>query len=333
MYMKMKLLIAFISIIAGVVDAQDSTYAERLGFPRGAKVVVLHVDDAGMSLDQNNGSIDAMTKGVASSTSIMMPCPWVPGIFHYIKDHPDFDAGLHLTLTSEWRDYRWGPVAGPSRVPGLVDPEGAMWPSVEEVVAHASADEIETEMRAQIERCLKFGFRPTHLDSHMGTLFSRPDYLERYLKMGMEYHVPVMFPGGHNTLIALQMKALKVDIESAREVGRKLWAAGLPVIDDLLNESYAAHIPAGMEPTPANLEKYAMAFYMDAVKRMKPGITYVITHCIRRTEVFDAISGSGNIRQGDYLTMMSPAFRKFLKDNGVIVTTMRELMERRQKRL
>ena len=314
------------------LHAQDSTYAERLGFPRGAKVLVIHVDDAGMSLDQNNGSIDAMTKGVASSTSIMMPCPWVPGIFHFIKDHPDFDAGLHLTLTSEWNDYRWGPVAGPSKVPGLMDPEGAMWHEVEEVAAHATADEIDTEIRAQMERCLRFGFRPTHIDSHMGTLFARPDYMERYLKLGMEYHVPVMFPGGHNTLITAQMKQLQVDRSTTDRIGKMLWDAGLPVIDDLLNESYASLVPKGMDPTPANLEKYALAFYMDAVKRMRPGITYVISHCIRRTEVFDAISGSGNIRQGDYLAMMSPTFRKFLKDNGVIVTTMRELMERRKRR-
>jgi chitin disaccharide deacetylase len=326
------LLIALAFSLALSSGAQDSTYAEKLGFPKGAKVLVIHVDDCGMSLDQNNGSIDAMTKGVASSTSIMMPCPWVPGIFHYIKDHPDFDAGLHLTLTSEWDNYRWGPVAGPSKVPGLMDPEGAMWQEVEQVVAHATADEIDTEIRAQMERCLKFGFRPTHIDSHMGTLFARPDYLERYLKLGMEYHVPVMFPGGHNTLITAQMKALHVDMESTRRIGKSLWDAGLPVIDDLLNESYANQLPAGFDPTPANLEKFATAFYMDAVKRMKPGITYVITHCIRRTEVFNAISGSGNIRQGDYLAMMNPAFRKFLQDNGVIVTTMRELMERRKKR-
>jgi predicted glycoside hydrolase/deacetylase ChbG (UPF0249 family) len=329
--MRSLFLLATLSVAFGS-QAQDSTYAEKLGFPHGAKVLVIHVDDAGMSLDQNNGSIDAMTKGVASSTSIMMPCPWVPGIFHYIKDHPDFDAGLHLTLTSEWNDYRWGPVAGPSKVPGLMDPEGAMWQSVEEVVAHATADEIDTEIRAQMERCLKFGFHPTHIDSHMGTLFARPDYLERYLKLGMEYHVPVMFPGGHNTLITAQMGQLQVDKATTDRIGKMLWASGLPVIDDLLNESYAAQVPAGLDPTPANLEKYAMAFYMDAVKRMKPGITYVITHCIRRTEVFNAISGSGNIRQGDYLTMMSPTFRKFLKDNGIIVTTMRDLMERRKKR-
>ena len=155
-----------------VLHAQDSTYAEKLGFPKGAKVIILHVDDVGMSFDSNEGAINAMTKGVATSCSIMMPCAWVPGFFHYLKQNPKTDAGLHLTLTSEWKDYRWGPLSGKSSVPGLVDDEGALWPSVSEVVNNASAYEVDKEIRAQIERAKAMGFTPTHLDSHMGTLFA-----------------------------------------------------------------------------------------------------------------------------------------------------------------
>src|SRR3954462_8863787 len=127
------------SVLAQTVD---STYADRLGFPRNSKVLILHVDDAGMSFDSNEGAINAMTKGVATSCSVMMPCPWVPGYVHYLKEHPQTDAGLHLTLTSEWKDYRWGPLMGKAAVPGLVDAEGDMWPSVGEVVEHAKPDEV-----------------------------------------------------------------------------------------------------------------------------------------------------------------------------------------------
>ena len=101
----------------------DSTYADRLGFPKGARILILHVDDAGMSLESNEGAIAAVTKGTATSVSVMMPCPWVPGFVKWLKAHPDIDAGLHLTLTSEWNDYRWGPVAGRSIVPG---PNGSL---------------------------------------------------------------------------------------------------------------------------------------------------------------------------------------------------------------
>ena len=175
--------------------SQDVTYAEKLGFPKGAKVLILHIDDIGMSWDSNQGAIQAMEKGVANSLSIMMPCPWVPGFIHYLKEHPDTDAGLHLTLTSEWKDYRWGPLSGRPSVPGLVDREGALWPSVAEVVKNATADEVEKEIREQLNRAREMSFEPTHLDSHMGTLFASPQFLERYIKVGIENKIPVMFPG------------------------------------------------------------------------------------------------------------------------------------------
>lgn len=314
----------------GTLAQHDTTYAERLGFPKGSRVVIMHVDDVGMSYDSNLGAIETMTKGVATSCSIMMPCPWVPGFFHFLKDHPNTDAGLHLTLTSEWKDYRWGPLSGKTKVPGLVDPEGAMWASVEDVVKHATADEVETEIRAQVERALQMGFRPTHLDSHMGTLFASPAFVQTYLKVGMEYKIPLMFPGGHNTLIAQQL-AGKLDLNQARMVGKMLWNAGLPVIDDLHNESYAPHLPTGVQSTKENLNKYKTQFYIDALKSVKPGITYVIMHCTKVTEVFPHITDSGPIREGDYLAMLNPELKKFIEKEGIILTTMRELMERRQK--
>ena len=94
-------------------------------------------------------------------------------------------------------DYRWTALSGKLKVPGLIDTEGAMWHSVEEVVKHASPDEVEAEIRAQIERAKAMGFEPTHMDSHMGTLFAFPAFTQRYIKLGIEYHIPVMFPGSH----------------------------------------------------------------------------------------------------------------------------------------
>nr|NKQ94686.1 ChbG/HpnK family deacetylase [Escherichia coli] len=125
--MKKQLLALFaagISFLTIAAQEPDSTYAEKLGFPKGAKVLILHVDDVGMSYDSNEGAIKAMTEGVATSCSMMMPCPWVPHFVHYYKEHPRLDVGLHLTLTSEWKGYRWGPLSGKKATPGLVDPEG-----------------------------------------------------------------------------------------------------------------------------------------------------------------------------------------------------------------
>jgi len=332
--MNMRKLTACLSLLiccAQLLAQSDSTYAERLGFPKGARVVILHVDDAGMSYDSNEGVFNAISNGVAKSTSVMMPCPWVPGFVHWLKEHPNADAGLHLTLTSEWKDYRWSALSGKPKVPGLIDTEGAMWHSVEEVVKHASPDEVETEIRAQIDRSKVMGFQPTHMDSHMGTLFAFPAFTEKYIKLGIEYHIPIMFPGGHSTLIAQQMKSLAVDLQQARAVGKMLWSAGLPVIDDIENNSYTWTLPPGVEATDENLRKYKTQFYMNALKSVQPGITYVIMHCTATTEVFSKISDSGATRRGDLLAMTNPELKAFLEKEGIIVTTFRELSERRAK--
>jgi len=142
------------------IYAQDSTYAMRLGFPDSARVLILHMDDAGMSFDSDSGIIRVFEQGVARSTSVMMPCPWVPHMARYIVEH-HVDAGLHLTLTSEWKDYRWGPVAGAAAVPGLVDSTGNFWPDVADVVRHASAEEVSREIEAQLQKAERMGFHPT----------------------------------------------------------------------------------------------------------------------------------------------------------------------------
>jgi len=316
-------------LISSLVVAQvDTSYAEKLGYPKGKKIVILHVDDVGMSFDSNKGAIDAMTKGVANSCSVMMPCAWVPAFVHFLKQHPGIDAGLHLTLTSEWKDYRWVPLSGQQKTPGLIDNEGAFWRGVNDVVMHASADEVETEIRAQIQRALKMGFTPTHLDSHMGTLFASPEFMQRYLKIGIEYKIPVMFPGGHNFLIS---KQTKLDMQQARAIGKMLWNSGLPVLDDLHNESYSWNLPKEVKGTKKVIQKEKAQYYINALASLKPGITMVIMHCTSPTEVFPFISDSGLTREGDLLAMLSPALKNYIQKEGIILTTWRELMERRKK--
>lgn len=258
--------LTFLSIaisFAFVANAQQTqTYAEKLGYPKGARVIILHVDDAGMSHDSNDGVIKATSLGVANSTSVMMPCPWVPEFKAYLDKHPTLDAGLHLTLTSEWDNYRWEPLAGKADVPGLVDKQGAMWPSVVSVYFNAKPEEVDKEIRAQYDRAVAMGFKPTHLDSHMGTLFAKPAFMEKYIQLGIEKQVPVMFPGGDDVFYRAEAKAATIaklkkenkytegmvipepaELTGVKAIGEKIWAAGLPVLDDLHNSSYDWNMP------------------------------------------------------------------------------------------
>jgi len=298
-----------------VIGAQAETYAEKLGWPEGTKALILHIDDAGMSYDSDLGTIRAIEEGVANSLSVMMPCPWVPNIVKWIKES-GADAGLHLTLTAEWGVYRWGPVAGKPAVPGLVDTDGCLWKDVALVVKNATPDEVEMEIRAQLDRARTMGFEPTHLDSHMGTLFATDAFMERYIKVGIEEHIPLMFPGGHNTYIEKQNPARGGEL--AREVGKQIWAGGLPVLDDLHNYSY------GWKGDKTDQ-------YIEVVRSLKPGVTMMIMHCTQPTEVFKKISSSGTTRLGDLNAMVDPRLRKAIEEEGIVLTTWRELKERRDK--
>ena len=328
--MKKSLLTILLSLFYFLSYSQNETYADKLGFPKGAKVIIMHVDDVGMSYDSNIGAIKAVEEGVATSMSVMMPCAWVSGFVHYLKTHPNIDAGLHLTLTSEWKDYRWGPLSGKPSVPNLVDSEGAMWQSVQETAKHASADEIEKEIRSQLDRARVMGFEPTHMDSHMGTLFAREDYLERYFKVGMEEKIPVMFPGGHNSMIMKEAVA-GLTLEKAQTIGKMLWSAGLPVLDDLHNISYGWTMDKVVKPNDKDLQKYKTQKYIESFKDLRAGVTMVIMHCTSPTEVFERISDSGNTRKGDLLAMIDPVLKKYIQDNKIILTTWRELKQRRDK--
>ena len=313
-WIKVVMVLCMISAGATMSYGQEPTYAERLGWPTGTKAVIFHVDDAGMSHNSNMGAIKAIEDGVGTSLSIMMPCSWVPEMAAYVKDHPQVDAGLHLTHTSEWKKYRWGPVTGRSVVPGLVDTNGYLWPDVVGVTAHATADEVEAEIRAQIDKALSMGIEPTHLDSHMGTCFA-PQYIERYVKVGIEKKIPILIMGGHMQHIGAQAAAYRPLVIA---IAQNVWDAGLPVIDDLVTQ-----------PTSAKDYEQRKAELIELLREMKPGITEIIVHCTVQTEVFSHISGSGPTREAELRLLTDPDVKEFIEKEGIILTTWRELKKRR----
>ena len=183
--------ITCIGLLLSVVTAQSQSIATQLGYASDAKLLILHADDLGVAHSENQATFEAFKKGMVMSASVMVPCPWFNEIVQWYQQHPDVDLGLHLTLTAEWDILKWGPVAPLSEVPGLVNEKGYFYDNVDDVISHATVEEVETELRAQIERSLSAGLNPTHLDSHMGSLFNEK-FFEVYLRLGQEYQIPVM---------------------------------------------------------------------------------------------------------------------------------------------
>jgi len=282
-----------LALLCPLALAQTKNTAERLGYPADSKLLILHADDLAVSHSQDRASFAALDRGAASSASIMVPCPWLTEVAEYAKVHPDADLGLHLTLTSEWKNYRWGPVASRNEVPGLLGPDENLWPDVPFVAKHATAAEVEKEIRAQIELALKVGIRPTHLDSHMGTLFSAA-YFPVYVKVAHEYGLPFLAmrtPGAPASMLALLKDT--------------------DIVPDAI-------MIAGGATKPENWASY----YLGVIRSLKPGLSELIVHLAYDDAEMQAITeghpayGSA-WRQRDFDVITSPEFRKALQDNQV----------------
>jgi len=179
-------------LFASTLPAQAKTVAERLGHPADSKLLILHADDLGAAHSIDVASFAGLENGAVTSASIMVPTPWITEVAAYARAHPNADLGLHLTLTSEWKTYRWGSVEPADKVASLLDSAGTFPNDEKLVAAHAKPIEAEREIRAQINRALALGIRPTHLDSHMGSLFTTPELIATYVKVAHDYHLPFL---------------------------------------------------------------------------------------------------------------------------------------------
>jgi len=282
--------------------AQSKTIAERLGYPADSKLLIIHADDLAVAHSEDVASFDALDKNAATSASIMVPCPWLTEVATYAKAHPNADLGLHLTLTSEWQTDRWGSVASKDRVPSLLDSSGYLWPETEPGKQHINAEEAEREIRAQIERAIAMGINPTHVDSHMGMLFARPDLFAVYVKVAREHKLPFLAFLGPDT---------------PREFSSLL----LP--EDVLINGIAMASPN----IPAKNWK---DFYVNTIKNLKPGVTEIIVHLAHDDAEMQAVTvghpdyGSA-WRQRDYDAIISPEFKKTLEENHIVLVHWKDL--------
>jgi predicted glycoside hydrolase/deacetylase ChbG (UPF0249 family) len=153
-------------------------------FTENSKLLIIHADDAGLSHSENMATIQALEKGIVNSYSIMVSCPWFYEMAQYAKNNPNVDNGIHLTLTCEWENYRFGPVLPASEVPSLVDADGYFYKTRQELRRCASVEDVAKELNAQIEKAYKFGLQPTHIDSHMYSVGANPEFLTIYRALG-----------------------------------------------------------------------------------------------------------------------------------------------------
>jgi chitin disaccharide deacetylase len=303
----MQFSLASILFIAAAIPATAQSarksLAEQLGYPRDAKLLIVHADDLGVTHSVNAASTRALESGAANSASIMVPCPWFPEIADYAKSHPEIDFGLHLTLTSERVYYRWGPVAPADKIPSLLDKNGYLhhdWTPETRI----DPAEAEIELRAQIERAYAMGVRPTHLDSHQYRLDSTGKRLfEVALRLAHQYQLPFFVT--------------------------RDWFADFPYLEETLgpNDVVIDHTIT-IEPS-VKPEKWA-DFYRDALRNMPPGVTELVIHLgyddtEMRAATRERDTWGAAWRQRDFDFFTHPVFRQLLQDQNIQLVTWRQI--------
>lgn len=276
---------------------------------------VVHVDDIGMSAPANDGAVRAL-EDAATCGSVMVPCPAFDEIAAIARERPELDLGVHLTLNAEYESYRWGPLR--DDVPGLCRPDGTLRPRSDETVANADVQEVERELRAQIERALEAGIDVTHIDSHMGTVFN-PKFVEVYLGLAREYRVPAFMP--KVTQEVLERTGMLESLERYVGLVEGAEREGFPVFDHFCSDSL--HFEPGRAESH-NLER---------VSKLGPGLSYLITHCARGTSELESITDDWRQRHEEGVIYSDGTMSRHLEALGVHTIGMRPLRDLLRDRL
>jgi predicted glycoside hydrolase/deacetylase ChbG (UPF0249 family) len=284
-------------------EAPELTTAERLGYTRDARLLMINADDFGMCHDENEATIAGLGYGLFTSSTILVTCPWFEEAAEFARSHPAADLGVHLTLTSEWATYKWGPVLGAKAVPSLTDARGYLWPDVPEVFAGDKLDEVEAELRAQIDKALAAGVDVSHLDCHMGPLHLRADYHEIYARLACDYRLPIRM--------------------TSRSFMRKMGMGEILSTIDRDGILYPDNFIVGGPKSPDDTESY----WTNLLRNLRTGITEIYCHpALARDELRNCARDAAQ-READFRFFTSEQTRRLLKDEGIELIGYRRLRD------
>jgi chitin disaccharide deacetylase len=288
----------------------------KLGYSTKDRLVIIHTDDIGMC----HASIQAFTElveyGLISSGATMVPCSWFPQVASFCRQKLKVDMGVHLTLTSEWDNYRWSPISTRCIDSGMIDDEGYFYRKSEETQSNGDPDAVMSELQTQIERAISAGIEITHLDTHMNTV-AHPKFVNSYIQLAIQNRLPFLFPRQDEA--GFKKLGMGAEIASiAANLVNYLEDQGIPLVDHA----------AGLElDKPLNRLEQAK----QAIGGLPAGITHFIIHPSKDTPELKAITPDWQSRVADYQTFMDDNLQKYIHDTGVQIIgyrTLKELLSR-----
>ena len=270
-----------------------------------ARIVIPHLDDLGMCRAGNAAFRTLADAGVVTCGSVMVPCPWFSEIAAWATCEKTLDLGVHLTLTSEWQHYRWRPLTGASPASGLVDDDGFMPRDVAGLAARVVPEAAEAELRAQIERALAAGLRPTHIDAHMAAAML-PSLLDAHVRLAEEYGVFPVLP-----------RRIRFAPDAAA------YAATLAVL-----EARNRPLVDGIRGTIPQTGEALAAGWRETLAGLPEGVTHLALHAVEPGD-FAAISPlHAPWREAEWSLLRSGGFTAMLRQADIATMGLREMQAR-----
>ena len=282
-------------------------------YAEGRRVIVIHEDDVGMTHGANTAFSELSAMGACSAGSVMAPCPWFPEAVGMAAANPTLDLGVHLTLNSEKKPYRWRPLTSPPSSAGLTDKDGYFWADVPSVRKNAAPEAVEAELRAQIDAVLATGIDVTHLDAHMGAVMM-PEFVEIYYRLGKDYNLPILLVKDLRRFNPMSY-AGAARTETYDSVVARAREAGEPIFD-LVVES------------PWGRQTDAETAYRRMFAEIQEGLTYLSLH-FNKPGDFEVIEPDhAHIRTEEYAVFKSGLVAELVAAHGVDVIGMRQIRDR-----
>ena len=282
---------------------QFNNLSELLGFKKNDKLLIIHADDLGLSNSVNQASFEALNKKYVNSASVMIPAPNSKEVADYFKENSNIDLGLHLTFTSEWKNYKWHGISHNDSISSLINSKGDFYEKKKEIIKNSNPQDIRKELQAQIDYAISIGIKPTHLDSHEGVLFFSPEFFKIYLEVSEKNRLPVFVP-----------KLLAPHFNNDFPQPKNLVVVKMYMADKNLS-----------------FDKWP-EYYESILNSLDPGLNEMIVHLgIDNNEMkkitSNRIAFGSKWRNLDYNVVSSTEFKASLIKNDIKLVTWREIKE------
>ena len=325
----MKYLILFLSIFYSInINSQINNIAERLGYDKNAKLLIIHADDIGIAHSINIASFDAYKNNAINSGAAMIPSPWIKEVAEFHKKYPEYDLGIHLTLTAEWKNYKWRGISSSNEIPSLLNEYNEFYDNTSDVNINANPEEVRKELQAQIDYARSLGIDPTHIDSHMGAVAVNKDLWRVFIEVGHQ-----------NKLVSMAWKSRVQDLFSkdfpvpdyivpVNDIYMLYPEADRSFIENAAGENIASTLIVN------DIYKYEdwLNLYTSKIKSLAPGLNVFLLHLGYDNEELKAVTIDhpeyGSLwRQLDYDVFNSKEIKQLLKKENIKLVTWGEIQK------